>query len=93
MADPHFAGRISVFFAYYIAGKLYSEVSKPLYANWYSMCRNTETYLRPSYNSLNRRLLATLKIARAMLQNGIDCSTVMKMIGLMENDPALRIFS
>ncbi|EAW0671168.1 Rpn family recombination-promoting nuclease/putative transposase, partial [Salmonella enterica] len=31
---------------------------------------------------------ATLKIARAMLQNGIDRSTVMKMTGLTEDDLA-----
>lgn len=31
---------------------------------------------------------ATLKIARAMLQNGIDCSTVMKMTGLSEDELA-----
>lgn len=30
----------------------------------------------------------TLKIARAMLQNGIDRSTVMKMTGLNEDDLA-----
>lgn len=31
---------------------------------------------------------ATLKIARTMLQNGIDCSTVMKLTGLTEDDLA-----
>ena len=31
---------------------------------------------------------ATLKIARTMLQNGIDRSTVMKMTGLTEDDLA-----
>lgn len=31
---------------------------------------------------------ATLKIARTMLQNGIDRNTVMKMTGLTENDLA-----
>ncbi|EEP4266616.1 Rpn family recombination-promoting nuclease/putative transposase, partial [Salmonella enterica subsp. enterica] len=31
---------------------------------------------------------ATLKIARTMLQNGIDRSTVMKMTGLSEDDLA-----
>ncbi|MDL4916249.1 MAG: Rpn family recombination-promoting nuclease/putative transposase, partial [Enterobacterales bacterium endosymbiont of Blomia tropicalis] len=31
---------------------------------------------------------ATLKIARSMLQNGIDRNTVMKMTGLMEDDLA-----
>ncbi|EAZ1917944.1 ISNCY family transposase, partial [Salmonella enterica] len=31
---------------------------------------------------------ATLKIARAMLQNGIDRNTVMKMTGLTEDDLA-----
>lgn len=31
---------------------------------------------------------ATLKIARTMLQNGIDRSTVMKMTGLSEEDLA-----
>lgn len=32
---------------------------------------------------------ATLKIARTMLQNGIDRNTVMKMTGLTEDDLAL----
>ncbi|EDU1459450.1 Rpn family recombination-promoting nuclease/putative transposase, partial [Salmonella enterica subsp. enterica serovar Java] len=31
---------------------------------------------------------ATLKIARTMLQNGIDRTTVMKMTGLTEDDLA-----
>ena len=31
---------------------------------------------------------ATLKIARTMLQNGIDRNTVMKMTGLTEDDLA-----
>ncbi len=34
---------------------------------------------------------ATLKIARTMLQNGIDRSTVMKMTGLSEDDLAGRV--
>jgi len=29
---------------------------------------------------------ATLKITRTMLENGIDCNTVMKMTGLIEGD-------
>ena len=31
---------------------------------------------------------ATFKIARTMLQNGLDCHTVMKMTGLTEDDLA-----
>lgn len=42
---------------------------------------------------LEQKAIGYSENARTMLQNDIDCSTAMKMIGPMENDPALRIFS
>ncbi|ROG38210.1 hypothetical protein C4Y57_021025 [Klebsiella variicola] len=62
-----------------------------LIANFATVPKNLRMCKPPEHTLIGRsegERQATLKIARTMLQNGIDRNTVMKMTGLTEDDLA-----